>query len=323
MNKKTIGVLGCSNIATKSVIPAILECDEFSLYGVGSRRLGSDNYCANQFNTKAFSYDELINSDVDAIYVSLPVGLHYEWGKKVLESGKHLLLEKLFTEKHSQAVELFAIAEKNNLVCREALMYEFHPVQDQIDEIISNSGNIKVIDAHLGCPHFHDDTDIRYSKELAGGAITDYLVYPLSFVFRQLGSTYKFFRPIVKYKDGTGVDERGYIQMQYEDAVVNISYGFGHAYRNEVSVWTDKKIIKASRIFSRTSICNNPIEVWSNGECTIHETVKSNHFVRMLYSFVNEIDIGWSPSLKIDTLDRLRFIENLRTVVNVSNKREF
>ena len=109
-----IGVLGNSSIARRSVIPAIKECKDFVLAGVGSR--------------EGQSYESILDSDVDAVYVSLPVGLHYEWGKKVLKSGKHLLMEKTFTESYGQAKELFDIASVLNLSCMEALMYEFHPL---------------------------------------------------------------------------------------------------------------------------------------------------------------------------------------------------
>ena len=74
-----IGVLGNSSIAKKSIIPAIKKSKNLDLCGVGSR--GGET---------GKSYKDILESDVDAIYVSLPVGLHYKWGKKVLESGKHL-----------------------------------------------------------------------------------------------------------------------------------------------------------------------------------------------------------------------------------------
>tara|TARA_Y100000593_G_C4283792_1_gene324243 strand:- start:557 stop:1516 length:960 start_codon:yes stop_codon:yes gene_type:complete len=308
--KLKIGVLGCSSIARKSLIPAIIESDNFELYGLGSRTENKAKSWADEFGGNGYSYQGLLDSEVDVIYVSLPVGLHYEWGKRVLESGKHLLMEKLFTETYTQAKELFDIAKKSNLICAEALMYEYHPVQSQLNEIISSLGNIKVIDAHLGCPHFHDN-DIRYSKELGGGAITDYLVYPLSFVFRMLGKNFKDFNSVLFFNEINKVDERGYIQIQYEDAIANLSYGFGHAYRNEISVWTDHSIIKASRIFSRPWDCDEPIEVYRNGECKKYETQKSNHFLTMINNFYSNV-MDNNTDYSSGTLSRLDFIDNLR-----------
>ena len=82
-----IGVLGCANIAVRSVIPAIMELNEvFDLYGIASRNPEKADKFANQFQTKAFySYDELIeNENLQAIYIPLPNALHAEYIEKAL-----------------------------------------------------------------------------------------------------------------------------------------------------------------------------------------------------------------------------------------------
>ena len=274
-----IGVLGYSSIAKRSVIPAINECDDFVLDGIGSRDIRNGK-----------SYEELLGSDVDAIYVSLPVGLHYEWGKKVLESGKHLLMEKTFTESYGQAKELFDLASELNLSCMEALMYEFHPLQNQIDSLLSTIGDIRCVEAHFGFPYIENKNDIRYQKDLGGGAILDNLIYPLSFVFRILGDEYINYEPILFYDRKNEVDERGYIQFQYDTAIANISYGFGHSYRNEVTVWGDESTLIAKRVFSRPKDCDEDIKILKNGEVKSYKVENIDHFVEMLNNFKSYID---------------------------------
>ncbi len=294
-----IGILGNSSISKKSIIPAIEKSKNFNLYGIGSR---------NKETGK--SYDDILNSDVDAIYVSLPVGLHFEWGKKVLESGKHLLLEKTFTENYEQAKELFNLASTSNLFCMEALMCEFHPLQKQIDSLLTNIGNIRCVEAHFGFPHFNNKSNIRYKKELGGGAILDCLIYPLSFVFKTLGSKFVDYDSTIFYDNGSKIDECGYIKLNYDNSVANISYGFGHAYRNEVVVWGSKSILKLKRIFSRPEDCDEHIEVWTDGVCKIHKVDKKNHFTEMLNSFHDSI-IN-KKTLNTKTLERMLFINLLR-----------
>ena len=46
---------------------------------------------------------------------------------------------------------------------------------------------------------FENKNDIRYQKDLGGGAILDALIYPLSFVFRILGDEYIDYEPILFY----------------------------------------------------------------------------------------------------------------------------
>lgn len=55
------------------------------------------------------------------MYISLPNSLHFEWAKKALEAGKHVLCEKPFTANGSEAKALIQEASKRNLVVEEAV----------------------------------------------------------------------------------------------------------------------------------------------------------------------------------------------------------
>ena len=51
-----------------------------------------------KFNlSKAFyDVDEALQSDAEVVYVGLPNNLHFEYAKKSLEAGKHVIVEKPF-----------------------------------------------------------------------------------------------------------------------------------------------------------------------------------------------------------------------------------
>jgi|TARA_R110000824_G_scaffold56028_1_gene153793 NDP-hexose-3-ketoreductase len=285
-----IGLIGHSSISRRSVIPAIQKSNDFDLGNIGTRD-----------NRSGYSYQDILDSDVDSIYVSLPVGLHYEWGKKVLESGKHLLLEKTFTTSLDEGKELFDIAESSNLNCMEALMYQFHPLQKQIKDLLPRLGKIRCVEAHFGFPHLDNKKDIRYQKNLGGGAKLDCLVYPLSFVFDILGYEYDNFQELCFWDDD--IDARGYIMLEFQDSLANISYGFGHSYRNEILIWGEDSILKVKRVFSRPEICDEKIEISKNGVTETFEVKNSDHFLNMLSEFKNP-----SVDLKKNTLKRLDFM---------------
>jgi predicted dehydrogenase len=59
--------------------------------------------------------DVLKSDDVAAVAIATPVSSHYSLGKKVLEAGKHLWVEKPFTAKVSEAESLLHLAEKKSL----------------------------------------------------------------------------------------------------------------------------------------------------------------------------------------------------------------
>src|ERR1700688_2622395 len=59
---------------------------------------------------------ELMSSkDLDAIAVVTPVWTHYELAKAALENGKHVFVEKPFTNSVEQAEELIDLASRKNL----------------------------------------------------------------------------------------------------------------------------------------------------------------------------------------------------------------
>jgi predicted dehydrogenase len=57
----------------------------------------------------------LKNPKVDAVVISTPVATHYEFAKKALENGKHILVEKPVTASVAEAEKLVDLAEKKGL----------------------------------------------------------------------------------------------------------------------------------------------------------------------------------------------------------------
>lgn len=58
----------------------------------------------------------LKNPKIDAVIIALPVKLHYQFGKKALEKGKHVLIEKPLATKVSEARNLITLAKKNKKI---------------------------------------------------------------------------------------------------------------------------------------------------------------------------------------------------------------
>jgi scyllo-inositol 2-dehydrogenase (NADP+) len=59
--------------------------------------------------------DALLEDAVDLVVVNTPVGTHFEYAKKVLLAGKHVIVEKAFTTTVAEAQELVALAKEQGL----------------------------------------------------------------------------------------------------------------------------------------------------------------------------------------------------------------
>lgn len=63
------------------------------------------------------NYEELLNDpDIELVFVNTPDKFHYEMTLEALKAGKHVVVEKPFTFRASEADELMTLAKNKNLV---------------------------------------------------------------------------------------------------------------------------------------------------------------------------------------------------------------
>src|SRR5690606_37203182 len=73
-------------------------------------------------------YDEVLNDpDVAAVVIGTTSGTHYSLGKRALEAGKDVYVEKPFVLHVDQARELIDIAERRARVLMVGHLLEYHP----------------------------------------------------------------------------------------------------------------------------------------------------------------------------------------------------
>lgn len=133
---------------------------------------------------------ELIDDpSIDAVYIALPNGLHYEWTIKALKAGKHVLLEKPSTSNANEAALLFhseLLKKPKAPVLLEAYHVRFHPAWSSFISLL-DPPNVEKAYVSLSMPRggFSND-DIRCNYDLAGGALMDmggYTVLCLRHIF--------------------------------------------------------------------------------------------------------------------------------------------
>ncbi len=124
------GVLGVARIATKKVIPAMLQGAFTTVDAIASRDLAKARQAATELGiAKAYgSYDALVaDPDIDAIYNPLPNHLHVEWTTRAAEAGKHVLCEKPIGLIATDAERLIAVRDRTGVLIQEAFMIRTHP----------------------------------------------------------------------------------------------------------------------------------------------------------------------------------------------------
>ena len=179
------GILGTGNIA-RQFATGLVTSRRNRLIAVGSRQLSSARSFAAEFHVPhAFaSYEQVLHSpDVHVIYVSLPNSLHHDWTIAALQAGKHVLCEKPLASNAGEAERMFEAARRAGRVLMEAFMYRSHPqTQAVIDAVASGTiGALKLIRTSFCFRTRRIEGNIRFSRELAGGALMDIGCYCTDF----------------------------------------------------------------------------------------------------------------------------------------------
>src|SRR5262249_22851705 len=131
------------------------------------------------------SYEGLLaDSDVEAVYISLPNSLHVEWTVRALETGKHVLVEKPFSKHPDQVEEAFDRADAAGLVLSEGFMWRHHPQTRRLVELIDEgvAGRIRVVRTTFAFDLAPERGmgDTRFDPALDGGALMDVGCYCIS-----------------------------------------------------------------------------------------------------------------------------------------------
>lgn len=171
------------------------------------------------------SYEEFL-SNVDAVYIASPNETHYEYAKKALEAGKHVLSEKPLAFTKAESQELYGIAQENNVVLMEAIKAAYCPGFQQLINAAKSGkiGDIIDVEANftrLASLGSRERTDARY-----GGAFLEFGPSTLLPVIKLMGGDYKELH-IDTLTDDNGVDIYTKVNIKYDNGFATMRTGVG------------------------------------------------------------------------------------------------
>ena len=212
------GILGPGGIA-RAFAKDLQLLEGHEVAAVGSRTLTNAQEFAKTFGGTAYgSYEELVaDPTVDAIYVATPHPSHKENVITALNAGKPVLCEKPFAVNAHEAREMVAAAEKNGVALMEAMWARFLPHYADVREIIASGvlGQILTVQADHGQRLADRNIPRLVEPSLAGGALLDLGIYPVSFAHMILGNPAKITASAVL--TDKGVDAQTSMIFDYAD----------------------------------------------------------------------------------------------------------
>jgi predicted dehydrogenase len=163
------------------------------MIAVGSRaQERADEFAARHaIPTAHGSYEALVTDPaVDVVYVASPHSEHLEHALLAIAAGKNVLVEKAFTVNAAEADQVFEAARNAGVFVMEAMWTRFLPHVVVMRDILA-AGEIGelvgVIADHGQNMGHHPATHRLHDRALAGGALLDLGVYPVSFAHDLFG----------------------------------------------------------------------------------------------------------------------------------------
>lgn len=181
-----IGVLGTARVVPFGLLVPARATPGIEVTAVASRtsQKASDFAALHGIKQGFGSYEELLeSSDIDAVYIALPTALHYEWARRALGAGKHVLCEKPLASNAELARQLMLSATQYSRVLVEAMHIRYFPRLRRQRELLAEGefGRPLLIESCFRAPFTSmakDDFRLRF--ELGGGAGLDVGCYAVS-----------------------------------------------------------------------------------------------------------------------------------------------
>ena len=291
MKRIRIGILGCANIAHRSMIPALLSIpDKFEVVAVASRTLEKASAFAQDFGCEAIApYEAMLErKDIDALYIPLPTGLHKEWINKALCAGKHVYAEKSIAFSLADAEEMIHNAREHQVSLMEGFMFQYHTQNLKVKEMSENGavGDIRYFMGSFGFPPFPDADNFRYDREVGGGAVFDACGYPVRAAFFLLGDALKVQGASVYYDQAHESSLYGSAFLRGENGIgASISFGFDNYYQCNYQIWGSKGKLTANKAYT-PKVDQATTLTWEHDYQTeIIDCEADNHFVKAMMEF--------------------------------------
>lgn len=169
------------------------------------------------------SVEELINDPkIELVIVNTPNNTHYEFSKKALEAGKHVLVEKPFAATSAEAKELFDLARKVN---RKAMVYQNRRWDTDFQSVKAavNSGKLgELIEVHFRFDRYRREISKKAFKETplpASGLSYDLGPHLLDQVLSLFGKPSKWFKVLRTFRPDSQVDDYMNIHLLYPEGL--------------------------------------------------------------------------------------------------------
>lgn len=172
-NHIKVAVLGTGSLGKEHVriYSELMAAGQVELVGIYDSVAETARKIGAKHGVRAFNSVAEAAASADALNIVTPTVTHFELAKRMLEQGKHVLVEKPMTDNTAQAAELVQIAQQRNCVLQVGHVERFNPVFKYLETAAPQP---RFIETHRLSPYPARSTDI--------GVVLDLMIHDLDVV---------------------------------------------------------------------------------------------------------------------------------------------
>ncbi len=176
------------------------------------------------------SLEEVLNDqNIDLVIVNTPTNTHYEFAKKALEAGKHVVVEKAFTTTLSEAIELTELAKAKNKKISVFQNRRWDSDFKTVQKIISEGWLGNVVEAEIHFDRFKESLSPKVHKEKVGpgaGTLNDLGPHLIDQAICLFGMPNAVFADLRIMRAHSEVDDYFELLLYYNDKPVRLKSGY-------------------------------------------------------------------------------------------------
>ena len=176
------------------------------------------------------SMEDILNAkDVDLVVVNTPTYTHYEYAKKVLEAGKHAVVEKAFTGNAAEAEDLKAIALRKGVKLSVFQNRRWDSDFKTVKKVVDDGLLGEIVEATFAYDRFNAALSPKIHKEnpsIGSGIIKDLSPHLIDQALYLFGMPERVFADVMITRPSSQVDDYFEILLYYKNFRVRLHSGY-------------------------------------------------------------------------------------------------
>lgn len=200
----------------------------FELYGIWERSTSASILTYPHVHIYRSLEEILQDNRIELVIVNTPTGTHYEYTKRVLEAGKHVVVEKAFTTTVAEAVALHNLASERGLMLSVFQNRRWDSDFQTVEQVVRNGWLGEILEASFHFDRYKVELSPKAHKEtgLPGtGLLSDLGPHIIDQALYLFGMPQSLFADIRILREGSQVDDYFDILLFYPNLRIELRSG--------------------------------------------------------------------------------------------------